>query len=45
MMIDVLLPRPRHHTMVTQELFLAIKAQMVVALREETLFDREEQWM
>lgn len=44
MMIDVHLPRPRHHTMATQEPFLAIKAQMVVALREENPFAGWEQW-
>ena len=44
MVTDVELPRPRHHAMSTQEPFLAIKAHMVAALREENLLAGEEPW-
>ena len=44
MVIDVELPRPRHHDMSTKEPFLNIKAHMVAALRQENLLAGEEPW-
>ena len=42
--IEVDLPRSRHHRMVTDGSFIAIKAGMVAALREESLRVEEEIW-
>ena len=42
--VDVGLPRPRHHSMVTQAPFVALKEQMVRILWEESLRAGAEAW-
>jgi len=42
--VDVGLPRPRHHSMVTQAPFVALKEQMVGILWEESLRAGAEAW-
>jgi len=42
--VEVDLPRPRYYRMVTEEPFIAIKAGLVAALREESLRVVEESW-
>ena len=42
--VDVNLPRPRSYHMVTERPFIALKSEMVAALREENLRVVEESW-
>ena len=42
--VDVNLPRPRSYHMVTEGPFIALKSEMVAALREENLRVVEESW-
>jgi ABC-type nitrate/sulfonate/bicarbonate transport system ATPase subunit len=42
--MDVNLPRPRSHHMVTEGPFISLKSEMIAALREENLRVVEESW-
>ncbi|MBI4310983.1 MAG: ABC transporter ATP-binding protein, partial [Chloroflexi bacterium] len=44
LVFSVELPRPRTHDMITQEPFVSHKAQLLAALRQETLHAQEEPW-
>ena len=44
MVLPVGLPRPRSYDIVTQEPFIALKARLLAAIREESLRAQEEPW-
>ena len=44
MVLPVGLPRPRSYEIVTQEAFVTLKAQLITAIREESLRAQEEPW-
>lgn len=44
MVQPVTLPRPRSYEIVTQEPFIAVKARLLTAIREESLRAQEKQW-
>ncbi len=44
MVLPVTLPRPRSYEIVTQEPFISLKAELLTAIREESLHALEEPW-
>lgn len=42
--MEVGLPRPRNHDLVTREPFISYKAQLLTAIRQESLSAQEEPW-
>ena len=45
MVLEVDLPRPRRYQMVTEDRFVALKAEMVASLRDESLRIAQETWL
>lgn len=44
MVLPITLPRPRSYDLVTDAAFIALKAQLLSAIREESVRAQEEQW-